>query len=75
MCRDVVLPADNRRLVLINIRANSLEGPAQVLERCDALVQLDISQNRWSGQCPGRNTCGLAVLWMATALVHVEVLI
>eukprot|EP00878_Enallax_costatus_P012841 GHUV01013409.1.p1 GENE.GHUV01013409.1~~GHUV01013409.1.p1 ORF type:complete len:602 (+),score=76.08 GHUV01013409.1:316-2121(+) len=43
---------DNNSLLLMNLRANSLEGSASVLEGCGSLVQLDISSNNFSGPLP-----------------------
>jgi hypothetical protein len=44
--------ADNSSLLLLNVRGNKLEGNAKGVETCGNLVQLDISQNRFSGSLP-----------------------
>lgn len=38
--------------MLLNVRGNKLEGDAKGVEACGNLVQLDISQNRFSGSLP-----------------------
>jgi hypothetical protein len=56
----LLLPAlsENNSIVLLNIRANQLTGPATAVEDCGNLVQLDISK------CPG------AGLWQLGSLAH-----
>jgi hypothetical protein len=43
---------DNSTLLLLNVRGNRLDGDARGVEGCGGLVQLDISQNRFSGSLP-----------------------
>jgi hypothetical protein len=50
-CCFVRCPAGNSSLLLLNVRGNKLEGNPQGVEECGNLVQLDISQNRFSGRC------------------------
>lgn len=48
----VPYPADPSQLVLLSLRSNLLEGPAQALEGCGNLVQLDIRENAFTGALP-----------------------
>lgn len=47
-----MMAADNSTLLLLNVRGNQLEGDAQSVESCGNLVQLDISQNKFTGDLP-----------------------
>lgn len=44
LCCCCLVGSENNSIVLLNLRANQLTGPATAVEGCGNLVQLDVSE-------------------------------
>jgi hypothetical protein len=48
----LLAPAEDSKLLVLNLRANQLSGNATTVESCGNLVSLDVSDNDFTGPLP-----------------------